>query len=235
MDSALSSGGSGYNGRAKVTLIPVGGATGTGAIVSVNRTDGVITSFNVSGTIDTAYNGTFTATIEDGRGFIDVNGSTVSTSTTRFSNDEQFIAVAKSNLLAPVCPYLDSGTTRENAIGKNIYLTWPHNHRILRKRFKAAALPCTGNFCSPIVNVDAIPGSNVPFSLQNCTIGGMSPSTTQANTFGGGYAGGLIRARGSNLSLSGLRVRGNLSLDWTGLMYVGNSLACVSFTSPHSV
>ena len=235
LDSALSSGGSGYNGRAKVTLIPVGGATGTGAIVSVNRTDGVITSFNVSGTIDTAYNGTFTATIEDGRGFIDVNGSTVSTSTTRFSNDEQFIAVAKSNLLAPVCPYLDSGTTRENAIGKNIYLTWPHNHRILRKRFKAAALPCTGNFCSPIVNVDAIPGSNVPFSLQNCTIGGMSPSTTQANTFGGGYAGGLIRARGSNLSLSGLRVRGNLSLDWTGLMYVGNSRAGGSFTYGHSV
>lgn len=234
LDSALSSGGSDYNGRATVTLIPTGSATGVGAVISINRTNGVITSFNVSGTI-TAYNGTFTATIEDGRGFIDVNGATVNTSTTRFSNDEQFIAVAKSNLLAPVCPYLDSGTTRDNAIGKNIYLSWPNNHRTLRKRFKAAALPCTGNFCSPIVNVNAIPGSNVPFSLANCTIGGMSPSTTQANTFGGGYAGGLIRARGSNLSLTGLRIRGNLSLDWTGLMYTGNSRAGGSFTYGHSV
>jgi hypothetical protein len=234
LDSALSSGGSGYNGRAKITLIPVGSATGTGAIISVNRTDGVITSFNVSGSI-TTYNGTFTATIADGKGFIDVNGSTVNTSTTSFSNDEQFIAVAKSNLLAPVCPYLDSGTTRENAIGKNIYLSWPNNHRALRKRFKAASLPCTGNFCSPVINVDAIPGSNVPLSLNNCTIGGMSPSTTQANTFGGGYAGGLIRARGSQLSLSGLRVRGNLSLDWTGLMYTGSSRAGGSFTYGHSV
>jgi hypothetical protein len=236
LDSALSANGSNYNSLAKVIIIPVGAATGAGAIISVNRNaSGGITSFNVSGTIDTAYNGTFTAVIEDRRGYIDVNGSAISTSATRFGNDEQFIAVAKSNLLAPVCPYLDSGTTRENAIGKNIYLSWPHNHRTLRKRFKAAELPCTGNFCSPIVNVNAIPGSNVPFSLNNCTIGGMSPSTTQANRFGGGYGGGLIRARGSNLSLSGLRVRGNLSLDWTGLMYKGNSRAGGSFTYGHSV
>ena len=237
LDNALNTGGSGYNGRANVILIPTGGATGVGARVSVTRntSTGEITGFSVSGTITTAYDGTFTATIEDRQGYIDVNGNTVSTSTTRFRNDEEFIAVAKSNLLAPVCPYLDSGTTRDNAIGKNIYLSWPFNHRALRKRFKAASLPCTGNFCSPVVNVDAIPGSNVSFALDNCTIGGQSPSTTQANTFGGGYAGGLIRARGSNLSLTGLRVRGNLSLDWTGLMYTGSSRAGGSFTFGHSV
>ena len=50
-------------------------------------------------TITTAYNGTFTATIEDRKGYIDVNGNAVSTSTTRFRNDEEFIAVAKSNLM----------------------------------------------------------------------------------------------------------------------------------------
>ena len=40
-----------------------------------------------------------------------------------------------------------------------------------------------------MLNVDAIPGSNVPFNLNNCTVGAQSPSTTQANTFGGGYGG----------------------------------------------
>ena len=238
LDAALAAGGSGYNGNAKVLLIPTGGATGVGANISVNRSESSgygIATFAVSGTISTQYNGTFTATIEDRKGFIDVNGSTVSTSATSFSNDEQFIAVAKSNLLAPVCPYLDSGTTRDNAIGKNIYLNWPHSHRTLRKRFKSAFLPCTGNFTSPLVNVDAIPGSNVPFNLTNCTIGGQSPSDPLANRFGGGYAGGLIRARGSNLSLAGLRIRGNLSLDWTGLMYTGSSRAGGSFTYGHSV
>ena len=238
LDSALASNGTGYNSRAKVILIPQGGATGVGANISVNRSEASgygIVSFSVSGTISTQYNGTFTALIEDGRGFIDVNGTAVSTSATSFANDEQFIAVAKSNLLAPVCPYLDSGTTRDNAIGKNIYLNWPFNHRALRKRFKAAVLPCTGNFTSPLINVDAIPGSNVPFSLANCTIGGQSPSDPLANRFGGGYGGGLIRARGSNLSLSGLRIRGNLSLDWTGLMYTGSSRAGGSFTYGHSV
>ena len=238
LDSALATSGSNYNGNAKVILIPTGGATGVGANISVNRSQASnwgIATFAVSGTISTPYNGTFDAYIEDRKGFINLNGTTISTSATSFGNDEQFIAVAKSNLLAPVCPYLDSGTTRDNAIGKNIYLSWPFNHRILRKRFKAASLPCTGNFCSPIVNVDAIPGSNAPFSLNNCTIGGMSPSDPLANRFGGGYGGGLIRARGSNLSLSGLRVRGNLSLDWTGMMYTGSTRAGGSFTYGHSV
>ena len=235
LNNALASGGTGYNGRAVVNLIPTGNATGVGASVSVNVSNGVIQNFTVGGTLTADYNGTFTATIEDGKGFIDVNGSTVSTSTTSFANDEQFIAVAKANLLAPVCPYLDSGTTRDNAIGKNIYLNWPYNHRTLRRRFKSADLPITGNFTSPLINVDAIPGSNVPFSLNNCTIGGQSPSNSLANRFGGGYGGGLIRARGSNLSLSGLRIRGNLSLDWTGLMYKGNSRAGGTFTYGHSV
>ena len=86
-----------------------------------------------------------------------------------------------------------------------------------------------------MLNVDAIPGSNVPFNLKNCTIGAQSPATTQANTFGGGYGGGLIRARGSNLQLGGTRFRGNVSLDWTGLMHTGESRAQGSFTYGHSV
>ena len=234
--AALASGGSGYNGNANVILIPTGGATGAGANIYVQvNSDGTITGFSVGGTISTPYNGTFTATIEDRKGYILVNGRTISLSTTGFRNDEEFIAVVKENLLGPVCPYLSSGTTRENAIGKNIYLNWPFNHRALRKRFKSASLPNTGNFCSPVVNVDAIPGSNVPFTLSNVTIGAQSPADTSANRFGGGYAGGLIRARGSRLTLTGARFRGNLSLDWTGLLYTGSSRSGGSFTYGHSV
>ena len=236
LNAALANGGLNYNSAAIVSIIPQGGATGVGARISVNLdADGTITSFNVSGTISTPYNGTFTATIEDRKGYIMVNGRLVNLSTTSFRNDEEFIAVAKANLLAPVCPYLRAGTTIDTAIGKNIYLNWPYSHRALRKRFLSASLPNTGNFCSPVVNVDAIPGSNVPFTLDNVTIGAQSPSDTSANRFGGGYAGGLIRARGSRLRLKGTRFRGNLALDWTGLLYTGSSRSGGSFTYGHSV
>jgi len=236
LTAALASGGSNYTSAAIVSLIPQAGATGAGANIYVEiNSSGTITGFAVGGTISTNYNGTFTASISDAKGYIMVNGRLVNTSTTSFRNDDEFIAVSKANLLAPICPYLRTGSSISTAIGKNIYLNWPYSHRALRKRFLSASLPNTGNFCSPVVNVDAIPGSNVPFTLNNCTIGAQSPSDTSANRFGGGYAGGLIRARGSNLRLLGTRFRGNLSLDWTGLLYTGSSRSGGSFTYGHSV
>ena len=234
--AALASGGSNYTSAAIVSLIPQAGATGAGANIYVEiNSSGTITGFAVGGTITTNYNGTFTASISDAKGYIMVNGNLVNTSSTSFRNDDEFIAVSKANLLAPICPYLRTGTSINTAIGKNIYLNWPYSHRALRKRFLSASLPNTGNFCSPVVNVDAIPGSNVPFTLNNCTIGAQSPSDPLANRFGGGYGGGLIRARGSNLRLLGTRFRGNLSLDWTGLLYTGSSRSGGSFTYGHSV
>ena len=236
LNAAISSGGSGYNSAATVIVTPTGGATGVGATYSVNiNSQGAITSFNVGGTITTPYNGTFSVTVVDRKGYIMVNNALVNLSTTRFRNDEEFIAVAKENLLVQDCPYLRSGVTRETAFGKNIYLSWPYSHRALRRRFLSASLPNIGNFCAPIVNVDAIPGSNVPFNIIDVTIGAQSPADTSANRFGGTYSGGLIRARGSNLTVRGIRIRGNLSLDWTGLLYTGGSRNQGSFTYGHSV
>ena len=49
LNAALSSAGSGYNGKANVILIPTGGATGVGARITVTRNSaGGITGFNVS-------------------------------------------------------------------------------------------------------------------------------------------------------------------------------------------
>jgi hypothetical protein len=236
LNAGISDGGSGYNTAATAILTPNAGATGTGAVFSVNlSTTGAITSFNVGGTITTPYNGTFTLTVIDRKGYIMVNNSLVNLSTTRFNNDEEFIAVVKENLLTENCPYIRSGVTQSTAFGKNIYLSWPYSHRALRRRFLSASLPNIGNFCAPVVNVDAIPGSNVPFTLSDVTIGAQSPADTSANRFGGGYSGGIIRARGSNLVVRGIRIRGNLSLDWTGLLYTGTSRNQGSFTYGHSV
>ena len=152
-----------------------------------------------------------------------------------FSNDTDNMVTKSSMTETKPCRGYSSFTQANDAVGHNLYINWPYSHRALRRRFKSASLPCTGNFCSPMLNVDAIPGSNVPFNLNNCTIGAQSPATTLANTFGGGYAGGLIRARGSNLQLGGTRFRGNVSLDWTGLMYTGSSRAGGTFTYGHSV
>ena len=236
LDNAISDGGFGYNTAATVILEPNGGATGTGARISINvNSTGEITSFNVSGTITTPYDGVFSLSVVDRKGYIMVNGRLTSLSTTRFTNDEEFVAVVKENLLTENCPYIRSGTTQETAFGKNIYLSWPYSYRALRRRFRAASLPNIGNFCSPIVNVDAIPGSNVPFNISDVTIGAQSPADTSANRFGGGYSGGIIRARGSNLSVRGIRIRGNLSLDWTGLLYTEDTRNQGSFTYGHSV
>ena len=235
LNTAITAGGTLYNSQATVTVT----GTGVGANISVQvNSAGAITGFNVSGTITTNYNGSLTVAVADRTGYVNVNGNTVNTQQTSFRNDEEFIAVAKANLQAPDCPYRKINETSSqsgNAVGHNLYITWPYTHRQMRRRFKAAALPCTGNFCSPMLNVDAIPGSNVPFNLNNCTVGAQSPATTLANTFGGGYGGGLIRARGSNLKLGGTRFRGNVSLDWTGLMNTGESRAQGSFTYGHSV
>jgi hypothetical protein len=236
LDAAITNGGSAYNGFATVTLTTLSGS-GSGASISVNRNAaGTITSFNVSGaTIN--YNGTFSISVTDRKGYINVNGATVNLLSTTLDGD-QFVAVSKENLLTGVngsSPYLRTGTTNANAFGKNAYLSWPYAYRGLRRRFLSASLPNIGNFSSPIINVDAIPGSNVPLKLSGVTIGAQSPADESANRFGGGYRGGIIRSRGSRLSLIGTRFRGNLSLDWTGLLCNGPVRNAGSFTYGHSV
>ena len=135
--------------------------------VSVNSA-GVITAINArTSGFAGSWTGTLTVAVEDRTGYVNVNGNTVNCQNTSFRNDDEFIAVAKANLDNPTSPYkkiASSASQANDAVGHNLYISWPYSHRALRRRFKSAALPCTGNFCSPMLNVDAIPGSNVPFN-----------------------------------------------------------------------
>jgi len=245
-------GGSGYNTAAIVTLS--GGATPTTPTrvnVQVNS-NGTITGFTFTNSGGAGYSGTYTATVIDRKGYIMVNNNLVSLSTTRFRSDDEFRAVAKENILNELCPFLESGTRYtgpvsgetylttinrlyNTAIGKTTYSNWSQSYRGLRRRTPIGDVPVTGNYCSPILNVDAIPGTNAPLYLEGCTIGAQSPSDTAANRYDGSYSGGLFKARGGDINLAGVRFRGNISLDWTGLFSVGGNRSGSQFAYGHSV
>ena len=100
-------------------------------------------------------------------------------------------------------------------------------------------MPINGNYQSSMISVNSLPGSNFALNLTGVTIGAQSPADSSANTFGGGYRGGLIKCRGAQLTLSGTRFRGNLSLDWMGIGTVGDARAKSSsngsFVAGHSI
>ena len=201
----------------------------------------------------------------DGRGHVlSQSGRTVSTNATLGSiSSSDFTAVAKANLLAAAklnidatgqdvtqlgSPYLESvlydGTYTDDPIvetarGKKIYNSWPKSYRTLRRRFPLANMPINGNYQSSMISVNSIPGSNFQLNLTGVTIGAQSPADSKANTFGGGYRGGLIKCRGAQLTLKGTRFRGNLSLDWMGIGTVGDRRAKAnadgSFVAGHSI
>ena len=192
----------------------------------------------------TAINGDIKIDVIDGRGHVlSRSGRTVSTSSTIGSiSSTDFTAVAKANLLAAAklnigdnqgpdvtelgSPYLESvlyddtytdDPIVETARGKKIYNSWPKSYRTLRRRFPLAGMPINGNYQSTMISVNSLPGSNFKLNLTGVTIGAQSPADSRANTFGGGYGGGLIKCRGAQLTLKGTRFRGNLSLDWMGI------------------
>jgi hypothetical protein len=265
LESAILSGGRKYNSLATTTLTPSGGATGGGVritpIINTAGGAGIITGFNVSLISAqqpiTAFNGSYTITITDRKGHVlSPTGRTVDVNSTRLDGDD-FTYVAKVNLFAairisgngnvvPGSPYLEDFATDSfgdidilSARGKKMYCSWPQSYRTLRRRFPSAPgsgiNAINGNYQSSLINVDAIPGSNYDLNLTGVTIGAQSPASEQANTFGGGYRGGLIRCRGSKLTLSGTRFRGNLSLDWTGLLSERTSRAGGLFIAGHSI
>jgi hypothetical protein len=265
LDAAITNGGRKYNALAQVTLTAQSGATlGSGFRISpiINTAGGAgnVTGFTVSpisGQSIVAPTGNFTITITDRKGYIlSPTGRTVDINSTRLDG-EDFTAVAKANLFASIrvsgngsvtlgSPYvedygLDSNGDIDtiNARGKKIYCSWPSSYRALRRRFPSAPgtniSAVNGNYQSSLINVDAIPGSNFTLNLTNVTIGAQSPASESANTFGGGYRGGLIRCRGSKLTLAGTRFRGNLSLDWTGLLCERDSRAGGLFIAGHSI
>jgi hypothetical protein len=203
--------------------------------------------------------GEITISVVDGRGYVlSSSGNTVSTSSTLGTIDSSdFTTVCKANLLAgsPLrettasftgSPYLDNVLLNNtgdqivtSARGKKIFTTWPKSYRSLRRRFPLAGMPINGNYQSTVISVDAIPGSNYKLNLTGVTIGAQSPADSAANTFGGGYLGGIIKCRGAQLTLSGTRFRGNLSLDWVGLATIGGTRASqsggTSFIAGHSI
>ena len=264
LEAAITNGGRKYNGYASVILTPQAGATGGTGYRVTPRIDtvggvGTIIGFNVStvGTTQVAFNGNWTISVTDRKGYIlSPTGRTVDLNSTRLDGDD-FTFVAKANMFAAVrvsgngnvslgSPYLEDYTTDSfgdidvlTARGKKIYCSWPQSYRALRRRFPSApgsgSSAVNGNYQSSLIDVNAIPGSNFDLNLTGVTIGAQSPASEAANTFGGGYRGGLIRCRGSKLTLSGTRFRGNLSLDWTGLLSNTTSRAGGLFIAGHSI
>ena len=177
----------------------------------------------------TNINSTITFDVIDGTGYVlSRSGRTVSTSSTIGSiSSSDFTAVAKANLLAAAklnvstvpgtqdvtelgSPYLESvlydstytdDPIVETARGKKIYNSWPQSYRTLRRRVPLSGMPINGNYQSTMISVDSIPGSNYQLNLSGVTIGAQSPASSAANTFGGGYGGGLIKCRGAQLTL----------------------------------
>ena len=222
--------------------------------------------YSGSGT-PTTINGTITLSVVDGRGYVLSNsGRSVSTSSTIGSiSSSDFTAVAKANLLAAAklnisgvdgvedvtqlgSPYLESVSYDDTytsdpivytARGKKVFNSWPKSYRTLRRRFPLAGMPVNGNYQSTMISVNSIPGSNFKLNLTGVTIGAQSPADSRANTFGGGYRGGLIKCRGAQLTLKGTRFRGNLSLDWMGIGTSGDARAkqvsSGSFVAGHSI
>jgi hypothetical protein len=156
---------------------------------------------------------------------------------TNFATDEAFIVAAKKNLnlLANADnPYRATTQSTDtinttpaglvNAVkvrGKKLTINWPHSYKSMRRKIATAHAPSIGHTNTPFFEVDAVPGSNVPLWIQDTTIGALSPFNRQNNTYGGGYSGGLIKARGSSIRFIGNRLRGNVSTNWSSLLYLG--------------
>ena len=251
-----------YNDRLFASLVSTGGTVSNLTLyASINTSTGAITqiwAYRNSSSQAVTINGSFKIQVNDGRGFIlSPTGRTVSLSDNQLSADD-FKIVAKQNLLSAIAttpdttgtgasPYLDyvgkkasgpgAGVDDDalTARGKKIFLSWPYAYRALRRRFPSAGFPVNGNYQSSLISVNALPGSGFTLNLTGVTIGAQSPASEAANTFGGGYRGGLLKCRGAKLTLNGTRFRGNLSLDWTGLFSGTTGRAGGSFIAGHSI
>ncbi len=229
---------------------------------SINSSTGAINSIKTywssgSPTASDVLNGEYRFEVIDGRGYVlSPSGRTVSTSSGLNNlSSSDFLMVAKTNLLAGArvdptndsvsdgSPYMESVGTDSfgdndplTATGKRLFNSWPRAYRSFRRRVPLAGMPVNGNYQSTLLAVDAIPGSDFQLNLTGVTIGAQSVADSRANTFGGGYRGGLIKCRGAQLTLNGTRFRGNLSLDWTGIGTTGGRAAAANaFVAGHSI
>jgi len=155
---------------------------------------------------------------------------------TKFDSDQQFEAIAKYNLSQAGTGYRQSGSGL-TTIGRRVTCNYAKNYKVNRKKFPTSTPPTVGNLGATLIKVSGVPGTSNTVKLVNCTIGAMSDANDRSNTYGGGYHGGLIAIDNGTVSLQGVRFRGNLSLDWSGLLTDGGSRLSTEnrFTYGHSV
>ena len=135
---------------------------------------------------------------------------------TTFVSDEQFEAVAKYNLNRS-SGYKESGSGL-STLGKVLFLNYSQYYKINRKKFPTGVAPSVGNIGSTLIKVSGIPGTTNLIKLTDVTIGALSDANDLSNTYGGAYHGGIISVENGQINLSGVRFRGNLSLDWSGIL-----------------
>ena len=162
---------------------------------------------------------------------------------TTFTSDQQFEAIAKYNLWQSGFGYKESNPITNTAVnaadtvGRVLYMNYGQYYKVNRKKFPTSAAPTVGNLGATLVKVSGIPGSSNLVTLRNVTIGAMSDANDRSNTYGGAYHGGIISIENGQVDLRGVRFRGNLSLDWSGLLTNGSSRLTAEnkFTYGHSV
>jgi len=149
---------------------------------------------------------------------------------TVFSSRAELDAVAKYNLYqsggnqsANPYGYYRSGALGMTTRGREIFINYAQNYRISRKKFPTSAPPSVGNLGTTLIRVNGIPGSTNQVTLSDVTVGAFSDSSDRSNTYGGGYNGGLIAINNGQINIRGLRIRGNLILDWSSLLTAGGA------------
>jgi len=162
---------------------------------------------------------------------------------TTFTSDQQFEAIAKYNLWQSGFGYKESNpstSTAANAaetVGRVLFMNYGQYFKVNRKKFPTSAPPSVGNLGATLIKVSGIPGSSNLVTLRNVTIGAMSDANDRSNTYGGAYHGGIISIENGQVDLRGVRFRGNLSLDWSGLLTNNTARLTAEnkFTYGHSV
>ena len=167
---------------------------------------------------------------------VSVNGSNVvfqekdrNKRSSEFSSDQQFEAIAKYNLWRSGFGYKKSNPSTSNAlnsaetVGRQVLVNYAKSYKDVRKKFPTSRPPVVGNLGATLIGVSGIPGTTNNVTLKEVTIGAMSDANDTSNTYGGGYHGGIISIENGQVSLEGVRFRGNLSLDWSGLLTDSNN------------
>jgi hypothetical protein len=147
--------------------------------------------------------------------------------TTGFVSDQEFERIAKYNLSQAGSGYRLSGSGMDTR-GRKVFINYANSYRVTRKKFPTTAAPSVGNLGASLIKINGIPGSTNEIRLSDVTIGAFSDASDVSNTYGGAYHGGIISTNNGQIFINGVRIRGNLTLDWSSLLYSGNDNSATS-------